>query len=119
MSETRLYGLKNCDTCRKARAWMDGHGLPYAFIDYRAGPVGAEVLKDWARQVGGWEKLVNRSSTTWRGLPESSRQPAGEADWLALVVANPQLVRRPVLVTGDGRVSVGFSDPAWQARFRL
>ncbi|AZG07013.1 arsenate reductase [Pigmentiphaga sp. H8] len=113
---TRVYGLNNCDTCRKARKWLAAQGLEADFIDYREHPVGADALRDWAGQVGGWEKLVNRSSTTWRNLPEDRKQPAGEAQWLALVAEHPTLVKRPVLVTADGVASVGFSEAGWARR---
>ncbi|VCU67988.1 putative reductase [Pigmentiphaga humi] len=116
MADIRVYGLNNCDTCRKARKWLDAQGLAYTFVDYREHPAGADVLKAWAGKVGGWEKLVNRASTTWRNLPEASKQPAGEADWLALVAGHPTLVRRPVLETADGAVSVGFSEAGWRGR---
>lgn len=116
MADTRVYGLNNCDTCRKARKWLDAKGVAHEFIDYRAQPASAEMLSAWAAGVGGWEKLVNRSSTTWRALPESDKVPANDAQWLALVSANPTLVKRPVLVTADGAVSVGFSESVWSAR---
>ncbi|OVZ59039.1 arsenate reductase [Pigmentiphaga sp. NML080357] len=115
MKKIRVYGLNNCDTCRKARKWLERQGRDFEFIDYREHPVGQDALRDWAAQVGGWEKLVNRSSTTWRNLPEDRKQPAGE-QWLALVTEHPQLVKRPVLVTADGVASVGFSEAGWQAR---
>lgn len=113
---TTVYGLNNCDTCRKARKWLAAEGVAHQFIDYRDQPVDADTLREWAAGVGGWEKLVNRASTTWRNLPDDRKSPQGEADWLALVAAHPQLVRRPVLVTGDGAVSVGFAEKAWRER---
>lgn len=116
MKTIRVYGLNNCDTCRKARKWLAAQGLEAEFIDYREHPVGGDVLQDWASQVGGWEKLVNRASTTWRNLPEARKQPSSEAQWLALATEYPQLVKRPVLVTPDGAVSVGFSEKSWSAR---
>lgn len=112
-----LYGLKRCDTCVKARRWLDARGITYEFVDYRDEPVAASVLQDWAQQLGGWERLVNKSSTTWRQLPETQRQPADEQAWLELVLAHPTLVRRPVCVMPDGSVSVGFREKEWQARW--
>ncbi|MDX3906886.1 MAG: arsenate reductase [Pigmentiphaga sp.] len=116
MSKTRVYGLNNCDTCRKARKWLVAQGHEAEFIDYREHPVGRDTLRDWAAQVGGWEKLVNRSSTTWRSLPPDRKEPADEGQWLALVAEHPTLVKRPVLVTPDGTVSVGFSEAGWTQR---
>lgn len=112
----RVYGLQRCDTCVKARKWLDAKGIAYVFIDYRDQPVDAASLTAWAGKLGGWDKLVNRASTTWRNLPDAAKQPAGEAEWLALVQAHPTLVKRPVLATPDGEVSVGFKEPAWAAR---
>lgn len=111
----QLYGLKNCDTCRKAVAWLKAHGVAHQFIDYRAQPVPAEQLKAWADQIP-WEKLVNRASTTWRNLPESRKSPNDDAAWLALIAEFPTLVRRPVVVAGS-EVSVGFSEKRFAEAF--
>jgi len=112
-----LYGLATCDTCRKARNWMDRFGRPHAFVDYREQRVPPETLKAWAAQLGGWEKLVNKSSTTWRSLPPTRKAPGSDPEWLLLLREYPQLVRRPVVVTDDGTVSVGFSDTLFKRRF--
>lgn len=117
MADTRVYGLTRCDTCVKARKWLDANGLGYEFIDYRDDPVPAATLAAWAGQLGGWEKLVNRASTTWRNLPETDRSPSDDAAWQALIAAHPTVVKRPVLTTADGQVSVGFKDKAWAERF--
>ncbi|HRQ65940.1 MAG TPA: arsenate reductase [Xanthomonadaceae bacterium] len=110
-----LHGLSNCGTCKKARAWLDTRKLPYRFTDYRAHPVPPARLKAWATQIP-WEKLVNRSSPTWRKLPEARKNPVEDADWLALIAEFPALVRRPV-VTFRGQVSVGFSDKRFAEMF--
>ena len=112
-----VYGLARCDTCRKARKWLDANGVAHVFIDYRDDPVPPATLAAWARQLGGWDKLVNRASTTWRALPEAAREPAGDDAWLALIAEHPTLVKRPVLTTPDGRVSVGFKEKDWAGRF--
>lgn len=109
MKTIRLYGLKRCGTCVKAMAWLDERGLSYEFTDYRDEPVPAAILSKWKDELGGWEKLVNRASTTWRNLPDECKAPEGDAQWLALIEQFPTLVRRPVRVDADGRVSVGFS----------
>ena len=114
---TTLYGLPTCDTCKKARNWLARFELPHQFIDYRANPVAPATLKDWAQQLGGWEKLVNKSSTTWRNLLPQRKNPVSDAEWLLLIKEHPALVRRPVLVTDDGEVSAGFSDNAYKRRF--
>jgi conserved hypothetical protein len=107
---TTLYGLPNCDTCRKACNWLDRFGIEHAFVDYRANPVPAAKLKDWAAQLGGWDKLVNKSSTTWRNLLPQRKNPGSDPEWTLLLKEYPALVRRPVVVREDGGVSVGFSD---------
>ena len=114
---TALYGLPNCDTCRKARKWLDQTGIEYRFIDYRAKPVSAATLKAWAREIGGWEKLVNKSSASWRQLDETQKGASSDAQWTQLIAAHPALVKRPVLVLGDGSVSVGFSAQRFEHRF--
>jgi len=111
-----LYGLARCSTCLKARAWLDAHGVRHEFVDYRDHPVPPATLVQWAGQVGGWEKLVNRASMTWRNLPESLKAPAGDAQWQALIADYPALVRRPVTVAG-GRVSAGFSEKRYAQQF--
>lgn len=113
----QVYGLTRCDTCVKARKWLDAQGIAYDFIDYRDHPVAPATLSAWAEKVGGWEKLVNRASTTWRGLSEAEKATADAPGWLALIAAYPTLVRRPVLATPDGAVSVGFKEAAWTERF--
>jgi Spx/MgsR family transcriptional regulator len=117
MAGVQMFGLKNCDTCRKARTWLDARGAVHAFIDYRDQPVPAETLRAWAEAVGGWEKVVNRASTTWRGLPEDCKAPTDAAAWTSLIAKYPALVRRPVLVRGGGEVSVGFKEATWAGWF--
>jgi Spx/MgsR family transcriptional regulator len=112
-----LYGLPTCDTCKKARNWLTRFGIAHDFVDYRAQRVPAETLKAWAQQLGGWDKLINRASTTWRGLPEARKTPGSDPEWTLLLKEHPALVKRPVLVTDDGTVSVGFADKAYKLRF--
>jgi Spx/MgsR family transcriptional regulator len=114
---TVLYGLSNCDTCKKARNWLQRFGVEHAFVDYRDVRQSPETLAEWARQAGGWDALVNKSSTTWRNLPPSRKTPGSDAEWKLLLKEYPQLIRRPVIVTGDGVVTQGFSDNAFKKRF--
>lgn len=117
MSQTVLYGLKQCSTCVKARTWLDEKGVEHQFVDYRDHPVPAATLKAWAEQVGGWEKLVNRTSMTWRALPDARKAASTDSQWQALIAEYPALVRRPVTVTPDGVVTVGFSEKRYAERF--
>lgn len=116
---TTLYGLSNCDTCRKARKWLDRFGIAHAFVDYRAQRQPAAVLADWAREAGGWDALVNKSSTTWRSLPPNRKAPGSDAEWQLLLKEYPQLIRRPVVATSDGLVTQGFTDNGFRKRFGI
>lgn len=118
MTRTTLYGLKNCDTCRKVRRWLDAHDIDHRFVDYRDDPVPAATLKSWAAGSGGWATLINRRSTTWRQLSEAQRQTSSDSGWLKLAVAHPTLVKRPVL--SDGKtVFIGYNEADWREYFRI
>jgi Spx/MgsR family transcriptional regulator len=110
---TTLYGLKNCDTCRKARAWLDQQGHSHRFHDFRADGLDAALLARFEAALG-WEALLNRRGTTWRGLPEADRDGADRDKALALMLAHPALIKRPVLVAGD-EILVGFSADQYTA----
>ena len=105
-----LFGLHQCSTCVKARDWLTARGVDHSFQDYRAQPIAASKLKKWAHALGGWEKLVNRASMTWRNLDASRKDPQTDEDWLALIADFPALIRRPLAVYEDGSVSVGFNE---------
>jgi len=104
-----VYGIRNCDTMKKAFAWLEQHGVDYRFHDYRKSGVPADRLAAWSRAVG-WETLANRRGPTWRKIPESSKQDLDEAAALELLTRYPSAIKRPVVEWGR-RVSVGF-DPA-------
>ena len=114
---TTVYGLKNCDTCKKAQNWLKRFGVDYAFVDYRERPQAPDTLLAWKDAAGGWDALVNKSSTTWRQLPEQRKRPGSDAEWKLLLREYPQLIRRPVVVLADGRVSQGFSDNGFRKLF--
>lgn len=103
-----LYGLKSCDSCRAARRRLDGAGIAHDFVDVRATPLDAAHLARWAEALG-WEVLVNRRSTTWRGLNEADRQIADQASAVALLQAHPTLIKRPVIETGK-QIFSGLDD---------
>jgi arsenate reductase (glutaredoxin) len=103
----KLYGIPNCDTVKKARAWLDGQGIAYTFHDFKRQGVSSELLQAWIAQVG-WEKLVNRQGTTWRKLgPERQAQVVDAASAMALLLEQPSAIKRPVLEHA-GRLEVGF-----------
>jgi arsenate reductase len=112
MSAT-IYGIKNCDTMKKARAWLDGRGLAYVFHDYKAAGIDQPRLESWAKVVG-WEVLLNRSGTTFRALPEAERGDLDEAKAIRLMIEQPSMIKRPVLDLG-GKLLVGFKPEAYEA----
>ena len=111
-----LYGIKNCDTMKKARGWLDAHKIAYAFHDYKASGIDRERLEGWSGKVG-WETLLNRSGTTFRKLPDAQREGLTEKKALALMLAQPSAIKRPVLDTGKALV-VGFKPEIYAATFR-
>ncbi len=111
-----MYGLEKCDTCRKARKWLDRYQITYTFIDYREQRIAAEVLKSWAKQLG-WDGLVNRAGTTWRNLAPTRKAPGSDAEWVLLIKEYPALIKRPVVVFADGRVNLGFNDKLFHSLF--
>ena len=117
MNNTHILGLAKCSTCQKALAWLTAHGVEHTFTDYRDHPVAPALLEQWAEQLGGWEKLVNRASMTWRNLPDERKTPASNSEWLALIAEFPALVRRPVAVLASGQVAVGFSEKKYGELF--
>ena len=110
-----LYGIKACDTMKKARAWLDGRGVPYVFHDYKAAGIDAARLENWAGKVG-WEVLLNRAGTTFRNLPDAEKADIDEAKAVALMQAQPSLIKRPVLDV-DGTLLVGFKPELYVKQF--
>jgi len=104
---TTLYGIKNCDTVRKARRWLDENGVEYQFHDFRADGLTKKQASDWLKEID-WTVLINRRGTTWRKLPEATRTAIDAASALELMLENPVIIKRPVLDTGSSR-HVGFS----------
>ena len=102
----RIYGIKNCDTMKKARAFLDAKGVAYDFHDYKAAGIEPAKLKAWTKDVG-WEKLLNKAGTTFKKLPDAEREGLTEAKAIALMAAQPSMIKRPVLEAG-GKLLVGF-----------
>ncbi len=114
MSAT-LYGIPNCDTVKKARAWLDARGVAYAFHDYKKAGVDAAALERWIDAVG-WEPLLNRAGTTFRKLSDAEKADIDRAKAIALMRANPSVIKRPV-VEGTGPLLVGFKPDDWASAF--
>jgi len=107
-----LYGIGNCDTVKKARAWLDGRGIPYAFHDYKKAGIDEARLGAWAAELG-WEKLLNRAGTTFRKLPDSAKEDLDSDKAVALMLAQPSMIKRPLLDLGHRRL-LGFSDSLYE-----
>jgi Spx/MgsR family transcriptional regulator len=113
---TTVYGIPNCDTVKKARTWLTEHGVDYVFHDFKKLGIPAELLPGWMAAVG-WETLVNRKGTTWRKLDAATQSAVQDvASASALIVAQPSVVKRPVVVWQDGEVTVGFAPERFAAR---
>ncbi|WP_157215805.1 ArsC family reductase [Flavisphingomonas formosensis] len=110
-----MYGIKNCDTIKKARDWLAGHGVAYEFHDYKASGIDRASLASWCTEHG-WEAILNRAGTTFRKLPEAERQGLDEAKAIDLMIAQPSMIKRPVLDLGDRRI-VGFKADRYEAAF--
>lgn len=108
-----IYGIKNCDTMKKARAWLDKAGKAYAFHDYKVAGVERAKLEKWAGAVG-WETLLNRSGTTFRKLPDQDKDDLSEKKAIALMLAQPSMIKRPVLESG-AKLLVGFKPDEYRA----
>jgi arsenate reductase len=108
-----IYGIKNCDTMKKAMLWLGTAGVAYTFHDYRADGISTDILGAWCGKVG-WETLLNRRGLTWRGLDEAKKKDMDEARAIALMVEHPALIKRPVLELG-GQLEVGFSPARYES----
>ena len=111
-----MYGIKNCDTIKKARAWLDARGVEYRFHDYKAEGIDRARLEKWCHELG-WEKLLNRAGTTFRKLPDAAKNGLDERKAVELMLAQPSMIRRPVLETGS-RLLSGFDAESYKSTVR-
>ena len=109
-----IYGIKNCDTIKKARSWLDKNGIEYTFHDYKTAGIDRDRLERWANKVG-WETLLNRAGTTFRKLSEKDKGNLSAAKAIGLMLKQPSMIKRPVLDVGGGRLMVGFDPEAYKA----
>jgi arsenate reductase len=109
-----IYGIKNCDTMKKARAFLDKKGIAYDFHDYKTQGIERGKLEGWVKKVG-WEILLNRAGTTFKKLPEKDKGDLTEKKAIALMLAQPSMIKRPVLELGGGKIMVGFKPDAYAA----
>jgi arsenate reductase len=111
-----IYGIKNCDTMKKARQWLDAKGISYAFHDYKASGIDRAHLDRWVGELG-WETVLNRAGATFRKLDEADRQDLDAAKATALMLAQPSMIKRPILDLGDGRLLAGFKPEIYASAF--
>jgi arsenate reductase len=110
-----IHGIKSCDTMKKARAWLDARAIAYGFHDYKTAGISSAVLDLWIAQVG-WETLLNRAGTTFKKLPEADKQDLDRTKAIALMLAHPSMIKRPVLTLGE-RLLVGFKPAEYESAF--
>jgi arsenate reductase len=111
---TTIYGIKNCDTMKKARAWLDARKVAYTFHDYKTSGIDKAKLEGWAKKVG-WETLLNRAGTTFRKLRDADKEGLTEKKAVALMLEQPSMIKRPVLELGGGKLLVGFKPAEYSA----
>mgnify|MGYP000868121786 FL=1 len=110
-----IYGIKNCDTMKKARTWLDAKGVNYRFHDYKAEGIDAESLKRWVETLG-WETVLNRSGTTFRALPDADKQDLDAGKAIALMLTQASMIKRPIL-DRDGALTAGFKPEIYETLF--
>ena len=113
---TTIYGIKNCDTVKKARSWLEDHGVQYEFHDYKTAGIDPAVLARWCGEAG-WETLLNRAGTTFRKLADEQKQALNERRAMSLMLAQPSMIKRPVLQYGK-RLLVGFKPEVYEREVR-
>ena len=111
-----IYGIKNCDTMKKARAWLEGHKVDYAFHDYRTAGIDKGKLDGWVKKAG-WETLLNKAGTTFRKLPDADKEGLTETKAIRLMLAQPSIIKRPVLEHG-AKLLVGFKPEVYATAFK-
>ena len=112
---TTIYGIKNCDTMKKARAWLDAHKVDYSFHDYKAEGIDKPTLESWVKALG-WETVLNRAGTTFKKLPDSDKESLSEKKAIALMLAQPSMIKRPMLDV-KGKLLAGFKPELYEKAF--
>jgi arsenate reductase (glutaredoxin) len=117
MMAITIYGIKNCDTMKKARAWLDTAGVGYDFYDYKPAGIERDRLERWSKKAA-WETLLNRAGTTFKKLPDKDKDGLTEKKAIALMLAQPSMIKRPVLELGGGKILIGFKPELYAAELR-
>jgi len=111
-----MFGIKNCDTIKKARKWLEAEGIEYQFHDYKKDGLSPEMLNGWVKDLG-WEALVNKRGTTWRKLPEETKDSIDEAMAITVMLENTSIIKRPLLSNGTNKTLLGFKADEYQEFF--
>ena len=111
----KIYGIKNCDTMKKARGWLEAHKIAHDFHDYKTAGIDRATLEDWVRKAG-WQVLLNRAGTTFRKLPDAAKEDLTEEKAVALMLAQPSMIKRPVL-EAKGKLTIGFRPDDYKKLF--
>lgn len=112
-----VYGIKNCDTMKKAFAWLDAKGVAYRFHDYKKEGADKAALQAWCKALG-WETVLNRAGTTFKKLPDAQKENLTEAKAIALMLAQPSMIKRPIVDLGKGKLLAGFKPETFAAAFK-
>lgn len=112
---TLIYGIKNCDTMKKAMTWLTQNNIEFQFHDYRKDGLEAEQLKQWIKDLG-WESIINKRGTTWRALDDETKSTMNDEKALAHALAQPAMIKRPLLIE-QGKITLGFKAAEYQALF--
>ena len=113
---TQVFGIKNCDTMKKACHWLDQHGITYEFIDYKKNGVVTGQIDLWC-SLSDWKTLVNQRGTTWKKIPDEEKAPLNEVRAKQLMISYPSLIKRPVIIH-QGKIIIGFSEPLFESFFK-
>lgn len=113
---TTLYGIKNCDTVKKARKWLESHGVDYRFHDFRQDGIDSTLIQGWLQSLD-WETLVNKRSTTWKQLDDSTKNTLSENTVIEVLKQHPTLIKRPVVRTDNDQIEVGFKEATYSKLF--
>ncbi len=114
--QARIYGIKNCDTMKKARVWLEAHGVDYAFHDYKVSGIDRDHLERWCGEAG-WQTVLNRAGTTFKTLPEEAKLDLDQEKAISLMLAQPSMIKRPVLEAG-GKLLIGFKPEIYAAALK-
>lgn len=108
-----MFGIKNCDTIKKARKWLEAEGIEYEFHDYKKDGLSSDMLNSWVKDLG-WEALINKRGTTWRKLPDNIKESIDQASAIQIMLDNTSIIKRPLLINDETKKLLGFKADEYQ-----